>query len=62
MAPAMKNTRKRCFFLLCFYEQKADEAKKVLDKANVCPKPATWEFLFAFATASLYDLVFTCQR
>ena len=43
-------------------EQKADEAKEVLDKANFCPTPATWEFSFVFATASLYDLVFTCQR
>ena len=43
-------------------EQKADEAKEVLDKANFCPTPVTCEFSFAFATASLYDLVFTCQR
>ena len=48
----------------CFVstEQKVDEAKEVLDKANFCPMPAMWEFSFAFVTASLYDLVFTCQR
>ena len=52
------NTASFCFVST---EQKANEAKEVLDKSNLCPRPATWEFLFAFATASLYDLVFTCQ-
>ena len=50
--------------LFCFVstEQKVDEAKEVQDKANVCPMPAMWEFLFAFAIACLYDLMITCQR
>ena len=51
MAPAMKNTGNTPF---CFVstEQKVNEAKEVLDKANFCPTPATWEFSFAFATPS----------
>ena len=44
MALAMKNTRKHFCFVST--EQKADEAKEVLDKANFCPMPATWEFSF----------------
>ena len=39
-----------------------NEAKDVLDKANFCPMPATWAFSFAFATASLYDLVFKARK
>ena len=62
MVPAMKNTRKHCFSYIVSTEQKLDEAKEALDKAKFCSTPATWEFSFAFATASLYDLVFTCQR
>ena len=54
----MKNTRKHCFFCFVSTEQKADEAKEVLDKANFFPTPATWEFSFTFATVSLYDLMF----
>ena len=56
--PAMKNTRNTASFCFVSTEQEVDEAKEVLDKANFCPTPAMWEFSFAFATASLYDLVF----
>ena len=45
MAPAMKNTRKHCFVST---EQRADEAKEVLDKANFFPAPATWGILVCF--------------
>ena len=36
-----------------FRRNKRRMRQEVLDKANFCPMPATWEFSFAFATAPL---------